>query len=295
MRRNDIIIAVLIGASVLFIFVVFTLAFFGLFAEPSLTFGSLGKRVALVEIKGVMGASESTVRQLKRYGQDESVPVIVLRIDTPGGSSAVAQEIYDQIQKVRQDDGKKVVASMGPLAASGGYYVACAADSIMANPVTLTGSIGVQMQLPRTEELFKKIGVDFRVVKSGAYKDIGSPHRSMTEEEKRLLQEVIDDSYEQFVEVIVDGRSLDRQEVLAVADGRLFTGRQAKKLGLVDWLGTYEDAIAMAGRMGGIEGEPRVIRERYRKETLFDILFQMAERLSGSVGKQAALEYMLSP
>jgi protease-4 len=294
MRRNDLIIAVVIAASVLFVFVFFTLALMGLFADRSLTLGSLGKRVALVEISGVMTEAESTVRQLKKYTRDESVPVIVLRIDTPGGSAAVAQEIYEQIVQVRQE-GKKVLASMGPLAASGGYYVACAADSIMANPVTLTGSIGVQMQFPSTEELFKKIGVEFRVVKSGAHKDIGSPHRSMTEEEKRLLQAVIDDSYEQFVDVIVEGRGLSREEVLAVADGRIFTGRQAKQLGLVDEMGTYEEAILLAARMVGIEGEPRVIRERQRKENLFDIFSQLTQQLGGSVRQQTDLQYLLSP
>jgi protease-4 len=294
MKRNDAIIAVLIGLSVLFVFVVFTLTIMGLFTGRTLTFGSLGRRIALVEIHGVMTEAESTVRQLKHYARDESIPAIVLRINTPGGTAAVAQEIYEQIDKVRQD-GKKVVASMGPLAASGGYYVACAADTIVANPATLTGSIGVQMQLPRTDELFRKIGVEFRVVKSGPHKDIGSPHRPMTEEERRILQGVIDDSYEQFVDVIVAGRELPREEVLAVADGRIFTGRQAHELGLVDEIGTYEEAIIMAARMVGIEGEPRVIRERRRREDLFDILFQLAGRLGGSVQKQAALEYLLSP
>jgi len=293
MKKQDIVIGVLIGGSVLFIFVILSLAFYGLFADRSIGFNSLGKRVALIEIRGIMGYAEPVVRQLKHYSEDQSIPAIVLRIDTPGGSAVVAQEIYDQILKVRQE-GKKVVASMGPLAASGGYYIACAADSIMANPATLTGSIGVQMQLPRAEELFKKIGLEFRVVKSGPHKDIGSPYRPMTEDEKRLLQEVIDDSYQQFVEVIMEGRSLSREEVQAVADGRIFTGRQALKLELVDLLGTYEDAISLAGRMGGIQGKPRVVRERYQREGLFDVLFQMLDRLSGSVQKQAALEFLLS-
>jgi protease-4 len=294
MKRNDVIIAVVISLSVLFVFVFFTLALMGLFADGTLTWGALGQRVAVVEISGVMTDAESAVRQLKRYAQDESIPSIVLRIDTPGGTAAVAQEIYDQIGKARQS-GKKVVASMGPLAASGGYYVACAADTIVANPATLTGSIGVQMQLPRTDELFKKIGVEFRVVKSGRHKDIGSPYRPMTEEEKRILQTVIDDSYQQFVDVIVAGRGLPREDVLAVADGRIFTGRQAQGLGLVDEMGTYQEAILMAAQMGGIDGEPHVIRERPRRKDLFDIVFQLAGRLGGSIQKQAALEYLLSP
>jgi protease-4 len=137
--------------------------------------------------------------------------------------------------------------------------------------------------------------VEFRVIKSGPHKDIGSPHRPMTEEEKRLLQAVIDDTYEQFVEVIMDGRKLTREEVAAVADGRLFTGRQAHRLGLVDELGTYQEAIILAARMVGIEDEPHLIRERRRKEDLFDFVFQLAGRLGGSADHQAALEYLLSP
>lgn len=294
MKRNDIIIAVIIGLSVLFVFVVFSLTFMNLLGGRTLSFGSLGQRVAVIEIYGVMTESESTIRQLKRYGREESIPAIVLQINTPGGTAAVAQEIYRHIEDVRQE-GKKIVAAMGPLAASGGYYVACAADTIVANPATLTGSIGVQMRLPSTEELFRKIGVEFRVVKSGPFKDIGSPHRPMTEEEQRILQAVIDDSYEQFVEVVMEGRQLSREEVLAVADGRIFTGRQAHRMNLVDELGTYHEAVIMAARMVGIEGEPRLIRERSRKEDLFDIVFQLAGRLGGSADKQAALEYLLNP
>ena len=294
MRKQDLIIGVVIAVSVVFVLAIMTMALFGTFADRSLTFASGGKRVALVEIRGLITGSESIVRQLKKYTEDSSVPVIVLRIDTPGGGAAASQEIYQQVKKVRQE-GKKVVASMGGVAASGGLYVACAADTIMANPSTLTGSIGVQMQLPKTEELFKKIGVDFRVVKSGAHKDIGSPYRSMTEEEKQLLQEVIDDVYEQFVEAIVEGRGLAREEVLAFADGRLFTGRQALELRLVDEVGTYEDAIAMAAEMGGIKGKPRTVKERLKKEGLFDFLFQQIGWFGNSVQKQATLEYMLSP
>jgi protease-4 len=149
MKRNDVILAVFIGLSVLFVFVIFSLFLMSAFGGRSLSLSPLGRRIALVEIYGVMTESESTVRQLKRYAKDESVPAVVLKINTPGGTAAVAEEIYRHVQEVRRD-GKKVVASMGPLAASGGYYVACAADTIMASPATLTGSIGVQMRLPST-------------------------------------------------------------------------------------------------------------------------------------------------
>ncbi len=294
MKRNDAIIAVVIGLSVLFVFVLFSMTVLSLLSGRTLSFGPLGRRIALVEIRGVMLESESTVRQLKRYARDESIPAIVLQINTPGGTAAVAEEIYRQVEDVRRE-GKKVVASMGPMAASGGYYVACAADTIMANPSTLTGSIGVQMRLPSTEELFRKIGVDFRVIKSGPHKDIGSPYRPMTKEEKRILQAVIDDSYEQFLEVVMEGRQMSREEVLAVADGRIFTGRQAQQMNMVDELGTYDEAIIMAARMVGIEGEPHLIRERPRREDLFDFVFQLAGRLGGSAEQQAALEYLFSP
>lgn len=294
MRKHDWVIGVIIGACVVFVFVVLILALFGTFANRSLTFASLGKKVALIEIKGIIHESESVVRQLKGYAEDESVPAIVLRIDSPGGGASASQEIYEQVKKVRQE-GKKVVASMGAITASGGYYVACAADSIIANPASLTGSIGVQMQFPNTEQLFKKIGVKFHVVKSGAHKDIGSPYRPMTDEERRILQEVIDDTYHQFVDVIVEQRDLPREKVLALADGRIFSGQLALELGLVDRLGTYEDAIALAARMGGIKGKPRVVRERLKKSSLFDFLFQALGKLSGSVRQHTVLEYMLSP
>jgi protease-4 len=294
MKRQDLIIGTIIGISILFVFIALLLALSGVFATRPMTFSSLGKRVALVEISGPIYGSRSIVRQLKEYGEDESIPAIVLRIDSPGGIASAAQEIYEKVMEVRQE-GKKVVASMGGLAASGGYYVACAADSIIANPASLTGSIGVQMQFANTEQLFKKIGVHFQVVKSGAHKDIGSPHRPMTEEEKRLLQEVIDDTYHQFVDVIVQQRELPEEDVLALADGRIFSGRQAVELGLVDRTGTYEDAIAMAARMAGIKGEPRIVRERLKKVSLFDFLFQMFGKFHDTTRQGAVLEYMLSP
>lgn len=293
MKRHDLVIGVIIGVCVLFVFVVLVYTLFGTFTNRPMTLSYLGKKVALVEIQGSIYGSESIVRQLKRYAEDDNVPAIVLRIDSPGGVAAASQEIYEQIKAVRRE-GKKVVVSMGGLAASAGYYVACAADSIIANPASLTGSIGVQMLFPSTEELFKKIGVEFRVVKSGSYKDIGSPHRPMTEEEKRLLQEVIDDTYHQFVDVIVEERGLAREKVLSLADGRIFSGRQALELGLVDRLGSYEDAIATAARMGGIEGKPRIIRERPKKLSLFELLFETFGWRQDPSRQHAILEYMLN-
>ena len=205
---------------------------------------------------------------------------------------AATQEIYQEIKRL-QRAGKKVVVSMGSIAASGGYYVACAADTIVANPGTITGSIGVVLQLPNMEGLFRKVGVRFEVIKRGKYKDIGSPWREISEEERRLLQGIIDDAFEQFVSVVVRDRGLPRDTVLRLADGRIFTGKRAKELGLVDVIGDYQSAINLAARMAGIKGKPKTVMER-RGISLRGLL------LRGSVGDLAplgtpSLEYRFLP
>ncbi|MEC4687477.1 MAG: signal peptide peptidase SppA [Nitrospirota bacterium] len=216
-------------------------------------------RIALIRIEGVILDSKETVRELKEFGESSTVKAIVLRIDSPGGGVVPSQEIHDAVKRVRNKNNKTVVASMGTVAASGGYYIASATDRIMANPGTLTGSIGVIMELTNLQGLFKKIGVENVVVKSGRYKDIGSPFRKMTPEDRRILQAVMDDVHGQFIEAVAEGRSLDISEVRRLADGRIFTGRQAKDVKLVDELGNLDDAIRLAADMVGIEGEPKVV------------------------------------
>jgi protease-4 len=238
----------------------------------------MGDRVAIVEVHGVIENSSDVVRQLRKYAKDSSIPAVVVHIDSPGGGAASSQEIYEEINKLR-DEGKKVVASMGSVGASGGYYVACAADTIVVNPATLTGSIGVIFQFPVAEELFKKIGVKFEVVKRGEIKDIGSMGRSMTARERESLQSVVDDTYDQFVDVITESREMEREEVVRIADGSIFTGRQAKDLGLVDELGDLHDAIRIAGEMVGMEEYPKTIKERKKKISWFDVLTQRATDL----------------
>ncbi len=228
-------------------------------------------KVALISIEGILLDARQVVDQLRKYEKHSAVKAIVLRIESPGGGVVPAQEIYEEIRRIRSETEKKVVASMGSIAASGGYYVACAADRIVANPGTITGSIGVKMEFSNLEELLKKIGIRSTVIKSGKLKDLGSPMREMTEEEKALLQEVIVDVHSQFVEVVVQGRRLNEEAVRALADGRIFSGRQAKDLGLVDSLGTLQDTIKLAAELAGIEGEPRIITERLRP-TWVDLL-----------------------
>ena len=278
-RRSDIIIGVIIALSFLFFLFIILIGLSGIYLEDGAHFYSFGKKVAIIEVYGTINSSNEVIRQLKKYSRDSSVPSIVLDIDSPGGAVVPSQEIYEEILKAKEE-GKKVVACFRALGASGGYYIACAADTIVANPGTLTGSIGVIFEFPVMQELFRKLGVRFEVVKRGEMKEVGTWNRPMTQEEKELLQSVIDDTYDQFVDAVVEGRGLPQERILELADGRIFTGRQAKELGLVDELGDLEDAIIIAGKMGDIEGTPRTIREGTKKVTLFDILTKSIKSLA---------------
>lgn len=232
-------------------------------------------KVAVVELAGVMTSSHDIgsravsarkiVALLRKHRDDDSVKAIVLRVDTPGGTVVAAQEIHTELMRLRTESGKKLVVSMGDLAASGGYYVACAAERIFASPGTLTGSIGVVMQFPNYQGLFGKIGLRTNTVKSGEFKDIGNGAREMSDRDRALLQGLVDDVYSQFVEAVATGRRMTPEQVRPLADGRVFSGRQAKQLGLVDELGDLDMAVAAAGELAGIKGKPEVIRETPRR------------------------------
>lgn len=278
-RKSDWIIGGLLGGGVLVIAIVMVLLIAGPMLSGERSFSGMGGgRVAVVEVRGAITRAEDTVKQIIRYREDESVRAIVIRIDSPGGAVAPTQEIFDELRKTREA-GKIIVASMGSIAASGGYYIACAADSIMANPGTITGSIGVITVAPSAEDLFEKIGIDWQVIKSGRHKDIGSISRSMTDAEIGIVQSVVDDVYDQFVGAVAGYRPLSREEVVELADGRIYTGNQALPLGLVDRLGTYQDAIALAGKMAGISGKPDVVRQR--PKTFFEMLMDNMETMTG--------------
>jgi len=228
-------------------------------------------RVALIRVEGVILDAQATIGELKQYSEHPLVKAIVLRIDSPGGGVVPSQEIHDAVKRVKNKSNKAVIASMGTVAASGGYYIAAATDRIIANPGTLTGSIGVIMETTNLEGLLKKVGVEGVVIKSGRFKDVGSPLRKMNDEERKLLQAVMDDVHQQFIQAVADGRSLEPSEVEPLADGRIFTGRQAKEARLVDELGDLEDAIHIAADIAGIEGEPKVVEPR-RRFSIRDIL-----------------------
>ncbi len=212
-----------------------------------------GEAVGVVEIEGAIADSREAIENIRRFREDDEIKAIVVRINSPGGAVGPAQEIYREIRKTIET--KKVVASMGAVAASGGYYIACAANGIMANPGTITGSIGVIMGYTNFRDLLDKIGLVPVVIKSGPYKDTGSPTREMREDERKILQDIISGIHQQFIDAIAEGRGLDRVMVEASADGRVFTGKDAKTRGLVDRLGNFEDALSWAGELGGVDGK----------------------------------------
>ena len=229
-----------------------------------------GPRVAVVELEGVILEVDDVVRELKGLRDNPTVRAVVMRINSPGGVVAPTQELHDAVVRLRQA-GKPVVASLGSVAASGGYYVAVACDQIYANPGTLTGSIGVIMQLANLEQLMKKVGVDYVVVKAGQFKDIGNVARPMTPDERRVMQALLDDVHGQFIGAVAEGRKLPREEVARFADGRVFSGVQAKELRMVDALGGLEDAVLAAGKLAGIPGTPSVLQPR-RRFSFMDLL-----------------------
>lgn len=229
-----------------------------------------GPRVAIVELEGLIAETDELVRELRLHRDNPSVRAVVIRINSPGGVVGPTQEVYDALLRVREA-GKPVVASLGAVAASGGYYAAVAADQIYANPGTLTGSIGVIMQLANVDALLKKVGVDFVVVKAGQFKDIGNPSRPMTPEERRVVQALLEDVHGQFIEAVAKGRKLERGAVLRIADGRVFSGTQALELKMVDALGGLEDAVNAAARLANLPTPPPVERPR-RKFSIMDLV-----------------------
>lgn len=226
-----------------------------------------GEKVGVVEIKGLIVDSRTTLKQLDRFQEDRGIKAIVLRVNSPGGAVGPSQEIMREVEKVRKS--KKVVASLGTVAASGGYYVASGADLIMANPGTTTGSIGVIMQFANAEQLTKKLGLDFFTLKAGRYKDVGSPFRPMTPEDRTYLQSLLDNVYQQFLRDVAKNRKIPLDKMKELAEGRVYTGEEAKKAGLVDEFGNLQDAIEKAGRLAGIKGKVEAV---YPEKEGFSIL-----------------------
>ncbi len=257
------------GAFIFFILCLIALAvYFSDESSPGLSLS--GNQVAALELDGVISDSKEFVDQLKDYGN--RYRVVVIRIDSPGGGVAASQEIYEAIKKFRAESKKKVVVSMGSVAASGGYYVACAADKIFANPGTITGSIGVIAEWYNYGDLLRWAKLESVVIKSGAFKDAGSGTRPLTEEEKAYFQNLISNMYNQFVSAVAGSRKMKEADVRKLADGRVYTGQEAKSDGLVDEIGTYQDAITEAAKLAGITGSPKVVSPAKKGFSILELL-----------------------
>jgi protease-4 len=250
-------------------------------------------RIAVLPLRGVITQNHRVLGELRDYRKDGSVRGFVLLIDSPGGEVAPSQSLYRELAKAR-DDGYPVVAAIGSVGASGAYYAALGADTILAMPGSLVGSIGVIMEFPNVQELLDKVGLRFEVIKSAEHKDIGSPYREVTDEERALLQEVIDDVYGQFLAAIAQEREMSLDSVSRVADGRVLSGKLAIEYGLVDGEGNISDAIAMAGEMAGLGPEPRTVQRQERRVTWLDLLSSLARWSGSGDGTAASLTEIFS-
>ncbi|MGD0281904.1 MAG: signal peptide peptidase SppA [Dissulfurispiraceae bacterium] len=253
---------------------------------------SFGGKVALIRIEGPIVEAKSIVEELDGYAKNDSIKAIVLRVNSPGGGVVPSQEIYSGVKRAVAQ--KKVIVSMGSLAASGGYYISAPANRIIANPGTITGSIGVIMEVPNIKKLMDKVGVKTEVIKSGKHKDIASPFRDIGKEERDILQGVMDDVHEQFITAVSEGRKIPVAEVRKIADGRVFSGRQAIKTRLVDELGDLDYAVRTAARMAGIKGEPEIIT-RKEKSLLFDLFRGKLDESVQRIFPTSELKYMYVP
>ena len=252
----------------------------------------LGNRVALVRVEGPIMDSTDVVDEIKEHVKDHSIKAIILRIDSPGGAVAPSQEIYEEVKKASEE--KHVVVSMGSIAASGGYYIAAPADVIIANPGTLTGSIGVIMEIPNLEGLMSKIGISTEVIKSGKHKDMASAFRKMEKEDRDILQGVMDNVHEQFIRAVAEGRKLKIEEIRPIADGRIFSGEQAKGLKLVDEIGTLEFAISKAAELAGISGEPEVVSKK-EKLSIMDALRSKFPKEITDIFPSVKIKFLYTP
>ena len=263
--------------------------------DGSLEISGKGKgKIAVVELNFTIFSSEGIVKQFKKYSEDKSIKAILLRVNTPGGGVAASQEIYEIIRKTR-DGGKPVIVSIASLGASGGYYAACGGSTIIADEGSLVGSIGVIIQLVNYKELADKIGVKSMTITSGELKDAGNPFNEFSEKDRTYFQEIVDDTYQQFIEVVARERKIDTARLKEYATGRVFTGRQALNIGLIDSIGTYEDAIRIAAGMGGIDGDPTIVKEK-NKTTLFDrILDTFSNNELRSIKEEIKSEFIDQP
>lgn len=269
-----------VGA-ILFIFLLFRI-----FGSSTTSSGLLGgDKVAIVRLEGLIVSSEEVNKELQLFVDRSDVKAIVLRINSGGGVVGASQEIYEKVKKINAI--KPIIVSVNNAAASGAYYAALESEIIVANHGSLIGSIGVILDYPVVSELFDKLGLHIETIKGGNLKDSGSPSRPVSEADRAYFQAVVDDQHEQFISAVAQGRNLSVDEVRKYADGRVFTGNQALEYSLIDTIGTFDDAIAIAGDISGIKGKPRKIETKKDRRSIFDLLYNKIER---NIGSQVGVE-----
>lgn len=262
--------------SILLLFFIFRI--FSSTTSGSVFFG--GEKVGIVRLEGIILSSEKINKQLNDYSERADIKAIVLRINSGGGVVGASQEIYEKVKDLK---GKvPIIVSVDNVAASGAFYAALESEIIVANHGSLVGSIGVILEYPVVNELLDKIGLHVETIKSGKLKDSGSPTRPVSKADREYFQAVIDDQHEQFINAVATGRNIPVEAVRNYADGRIFTGNQALELNLIDTIGTFDDAIAIAGKIGGIKGKPKIVEIRKKRKTVFDLLYNEFQRTIGS-------------
>jgi protease-4 len=293
--RNRTLIWLLLGGGAFALFMVTLVALLVTLGQGDAEF-AFGDRLQIVEVEGTLLDSRFLLEQLKRYEDTDSVRGILLNINSPGGDVAVSQELYAEVRRLREEKGKVVVAYLSSVGASGAYYIACAADQIIANPGTVVGSIGVIAEWLNYSELFEWAKLSSIVFKSGEFKDTGNPTRELTTAEREYFQGLIDDMYVQFVEAVASGRNLDIEEVRQFADGRVFTGREAKELKMIDKIGNLQDAVDLTAELAGVSGTPRLLEFRREPVTLLDVftgdILRFLPARGQGAGSQIRFQYL---
>lgn len=313
-RRAIAVLAVIFGSFFLLFLIFLSLAYMAMQGDMRSSGFTGGPLIGVLELRGQIGDSERGIdgsreaEQLRKLAADSEIKALVVRIDSPGGAVAPSQELWSEIRRIREKEGKPVVCSMGNLAASGGYYIAVACDRIVANPGTLTGSIGVITQLMEARQLVEAAKLVPHTLTTGAYKDAGNPMREFTEVDAAFFQQLLTNIHQQFMDAVAEGRNLDEEKVRELSDGRVFTGLQAKENGLVDELGNFRDALNLAMELAGVEGEPDLVYPERSKESLLrellwagargtgiELVRGVVEGVEGSVQQRANMPQLLAP
>jgi protease IV len=277
--RNRMLFWLLLGGGAFVLLTVVALALLLAYGGDSGGDFAFGNRIQVVDVEGELVDSRPIIEQLKRYEDSKSVPAILLNVDSPGGGVAASQEIYTEIKRLREKKNKIVVAYMSSVGASGAYYLSCPADKIVANSGTIVGSIGVIAEWVNYGDLLQWAKLKDVTFKTGEFKDTGSPTRALTDRERAYFQGLIDDMYVEFVDAVAAGRKLDVEAVRVLADGRVFTGRDAREKKLIDEIGNFQDAVDLTASLAGITGKPNLLRATRQRVTLIDLLTGDVSRL----------------